>query len=109
MNDRKPLKLDLTDSRVAPEEIQEKAAALASGRERLFSGKEDFTGWVTLPLNYDREEIIRIKETAKKIRSQCTDFVIIGIGGSYLASSANTSIMAWSFSQIVFSLGRANW
>jgi glucose-6-phosphate isomerase len=93
MNDRKPLKLDFTDSRVAPEEIQEKAVSLAIGRERLFSGKEDFTGWVTLPLNYDREEIIRIKETAKKIRSQCTDFVIIGIGGSYLGARAAIELL----------------
>ena len=93
MNDRKTLKLDLNDSRVTPEEIREKSEALAKGRERLFSGKEAFTGWVTLPLNFDQKEILRIKETAKKIRSQCTDFVIIGIGGSYLGARAAIELL----------------
>lgn len=93
MNDRKTLKLDLSDSRVSSEKIRDKDAALSIGRERLFSGKEAFTGWVTLPLDVDQEEILRIKETARKIRSQCTDFVIIGIGGSYLGARAAIELL----------------
>ena len=46
----------------------------------------DFTGWVHLPEQYDREEFARIKAAAKKIQKQSTALVVIGIGGSYLGS-----------------------
>lgn len=49
---------------------------------------KDFLGWADLPLNYDREEFARIKEAAKRIRSSCDVFIVIGIGGSYLGARA---------------------
>lgn len=48
----------------------------------------EFTGWLTLPADYDREEFFRIKETARKINSQTDIFIVIGIGGSYLGARA---------------------
>ncbi len=48
----------------------------------------DFTGWVDLPLNYDKEEFERIKVAAEKIRRQADVLIVIGIGGSYLGSKA---------------------
>ncbi len=48
----------------------------------------EFTGWVDLPLNYDREEFRRIKAAAAKIRSDSKVLVVIGIGGSYLGAKA---------------------
>ncbi|MBO4422810.1 MAG: glucose-6-phosphate isomerase [Clostridia bacterium] len=48
----------------------------------------DFTGWVRLPYDYDREEYARIKAAAEKIRKTCDIFVVIGIGGSYLGARA---------------------
>ncbi len=48
----------------------------------------DYLGWIDLPVNFDRDELERIKSTAGKIRSMCDVFVIIGIGGSYLGSRA---------------------
>ena len=42
--------------------------------ERLHSGTGaggEFTGWVSLPRTYDREEFGRIKAAAKKIRGDC--------------------------------------
>lgn len=48
----------------------------------------DFTGWVDLPEAYDRAEYDRIKQAAKKIRSQGQALVVIGIGGSYLGARA---------------------
>ncbi|QQY79505.1 glucose-6-phosphate isomerase [Keratinibaculum paraultunense] len=50
-------------------------------------GKE-FTGWIDLPKDYDKEEFERIKESAEKIRKDSSIFIIIGIGGSYLGSRA---------------------
>ncbi len=48
----------------------------------------DFTGWVDLPVDYDKEEYARIKAAAEKIRSSCDVFLVIGIGGSYLGARA---------------------
>jgi len=48
----------------------------------------DFLGWVDLPVNYDREEFVRIQAAAKKIQSQSKVLVVIGIGGSYLGARA---------------------
>lgn len=48
----------------------------------------DFLGWVDLPDKYDKEEFLRVKKTAEKIRNDSDVLVVIGIGGSYLGSRA---------------------
>ena len=48
----------------------------------------DFTGWVGLPANYNKEEFARIKAAADKIRSDSQVLVVVGIGGSYLGARA---------------------
>jgi hypothetical protein len=48
----------------------------------------DFTGWVNLPFDYDKDEFERIKKAADKIKSDTDVFVVIGIGGSYLGARA---------------------
>ena len=48
----------------------------------------DFLGWVDLPENYDRGELVRIKAAAERIKKSCDVLVVIGIGGSYLGASA---------------------
>ena len=48
----------------------------------------DFTGWVRLPYDYDKEEYKRIKAAAEKIKKSCDVFIVIGIGGSYLGARA---------------------
>lgn len=45
-------------------------------------------GWMTLPVDYDKEEFDRIKKAAKKIQKSCDVFIAIGIGGSYLGARA---------------------
>ena len=47
-----------------------------------------FHGWLDLPLNYDKEEFMRIKKCAQKIISDSEVLVVIGIGGSYLGARA---------------------
>lgn len=62
--------------------------------EKLWSGKEEYTGWVRLPLEIARtdspfmEEVDRILETAQEIQRKCKLFIVIGIGGSYLGARA---------------------
>ncbi len=53
--------------------------------EKTGEGNE-FLGWLDLPVNYDKDELKRIKETAEKIRNDSEVLVVIGIGGPYLAS-----------------------
>ncbi len=48
----------------------------------------DFLGWVDLPLNYDKEEYVRIKNAAAKIQKNSDVLLVIGIGGSYLGARA---------------------
>ena len=46
----------------------------------------EFTGWVRLPQEYDREEFARIQAAARRIQSDSQALVVIGIGGSYLGA-----------------------
>lgn len=48
----------------------------------------DFTGWVDLPVHYDKEEFARIKKSAQKIISDSEVLLVVGIGGSYLGARA---------------------
>ncbi len=67
----------------------ELSAALAKGHEQLQTGSGaggDFTGWVRLPADYDKDEFARIKSAAAKIQKDSQALVVIGIGGSYLGA-----------------------
>lgn len=48
----------------------------------------DYTGWVTLPNDYNRDEFSRIQKAAKKIQEDSDILLVIGIGGSYLGAKA---------------------
>ena len=48
----------------------------------------DFLGWVDWPVNYDKEELARIKKDAKYVRDNFDILVVCGIGGSYLGARA---------------------
>ncbi len=48
----------------------------------------DFLGWIDLPFNYDKEEFVRIKKAAEKIKKDSDILIVIGIGGSYLGARA---------------------
>lgn len=48
----------------------------------------DFLGWLDLPVNYDKDEFRRIKESVEKIKKDSEVLVVLGIGGSYLGARA---------------------
>ena len=48
----------------------------------------DFLGWVDWPVNYDKEELARIKKDAQYVRDRFDILVVCGIGGSYLGARA---------------------
>lgn len=76
---------------ISDEEYQAIAPQIKAAHELLHSKSglgNDFTGWVDLPVDYDKEEFARIKKAAEKIKSNTDIFVVIGIGGSYLGARA---------------------
>ncbi|MBE5767700.1 MAG: glucose-6-phosphate isomerase [Clostridiales bacterium] len=72
-------------------ELDNMAAIMNTVNEVLVSQKgagSDFLGWLDLPVNYDKDEFVRIQKAAKKIQSDSDVLVVIGIGGSYLGARA---------------------
>ena len=66
-------------------------AACKAAIDTLVNGTgagNDFTGWVNLPVDYDKEEFARIQKAAEKIKASSKALVVIGIGGSYLGARA---------------------
>ncbi len=90
-------------------------SAQISAAHEMLHGKtglgNDFTGWVNLPFDYDKEEFARIKKAAEKIKSDTDILIVIGIGGSYLGARAaieflkgeNYNALAKDTPQIYFS------
>ena len=91
-------KLDLSNAApFLPEDwLSSRAAALESARAMLEAGNGpggDFTGWVHLPRDYDKEEFARIQTAAERIRRDSEALVVIGIGGSYLGARAVVEVL----------------
>lgn len=80
------MQLDLSYSKV--EQYAELRNKALEHVRSLKSGEIPFTGWVSLPENFDEDLLARIKKTADEIAEKCTYFVVIGIGGSYLGANA---------------------
>lgn len=57
----------------------------------------DFTGWIDLPVNYDKAEFARIKAAARRIRENSDVLLVIGIGGSYLGARAVIELLYSSY------------
>jgi glucose-6-phosphate isomerase len=60
----------------------------------------DFLGWVELPSKYDKNEFIRIRKAATKIRKDSDVLLVIGIGGSYLGARAAIELLSHSFANV---------
>ncbi len=98
---------------VTDEEIlsfQEKITDAHNALHNKTGAGSDFTGWVDLPVDYDKEEFARIKKAAEKIKKNNEILIVIGIGGSYLGARAviefvkgqNYNAMADDCAQIYF-------
>ena len=65
------------------------APRLKRAQEKLQTGTGaggEFTGWVHLPRDYDKEEFARVQAAAQRIQANSQALVVIGIGGSYLGA-----------------------
>ena len=70
------------------EPLQSYQADITEIHKKLTNKEDAYTGWVDWPLRVEASLVEDILTTAKEIRKQCTAFVVIGIGGSYLGSKA---------------------
>ena len=85
------LKLTGVNGFVKQSELDNMTSLVKTANEVLLSGKgagNDFLGWLDLPVNYDKEEFVRIQQARKKIQGDSAVLVVIGIGGSYLGARA---------------------
>lgn len=57
----------------------------------------EYVGWVDYPQNYDRDEFVRIKDAAERIKKDSEVFIVIGIGGSYLGARSAIEALTHSF------------
>jgi glucose-6-phosphate isomerase len=57
----------------------------------------EFTGWIDLPIDYDKDEFDRILKAAERIKENSEVFLVIGIGGSYLGARAAMDFLGHSF------------
>lgn len=81
---------------ISDEEYEAIAPQIKMAHEMLHNKTglgNDFTGWLDLPVEYDKDEFERIKKAAAKIKSNTDVFVVIGIGGSYLGARAAVELL----------------
>lgn len=75
------------------EELYNRSEQLTKWHELIMSSDSkhigaNFKGWAKLPDNTNEDLISKIEHTAEYIKSKCSLFVVIGIGGSFLGSKA---------------------
>jgi len=94
------MKFDYKNSFIKESEVKRYSKKLKKAHDMLTNKTglgNDFLGWVNL--EYDKEEIERLKEVAQKIRRNSDFLVVIGIGGSYLGARAVIEALSHSFRQ----------
>ena len=89
---------------ISAEEVKNMKAGVECAKEVLTSrtgAGNDFLGWIDLPVDYDKDEIARIKKAAAKIQSDSDVLLVIGIGGSYLGARAAIEFLTHSFYNVL--------
>ena len=82
--------LDLRLNKMMNESIFEGYEKDVKRIDRMINEKSgagnDYLGWADWPVNYDKEELTRIKKDAQYVRDNFDILVVCGIGGSYLGA-----------------------
>lgn len=69
-------------------EMKEKAKIAYHTLVTQTGAGRDFTGWLDWPVDYDKDELDRVKKAAARVKAIADAFIVIGIGGSYLGAKA---------------------
>lgn len=94
------IKFDYSKSFVKEHEVDNFKTFIENSHNLLHANKgpgSEFTGWMNLPSDYDKDEYERVKTAAERIRNNSEVFVILGIGGSYLGARACIEALSHSF------------
>ena len=75
-------------NKVDYEPYKDKVTAIDEMIKKGTGKGNDFLGWVDWPINYDKAELAKIKESAAYVRANYDVLVVAGIGGSYLGARA---------------------
>lgn len=100
MNKRVSVDYTSTLDFIRKDEIKMMEEITLSAKDKLVNktgAGSEFTGWVDLPVDYDKEEFDRVLKAAKKIKENSEVFIVIGIGGSYLGARAAIEFLRHSF------------
>lgn len=94
----------LAESVISAEEWKAMEKITDDAKEMLLSKEgagNDFLGWIDLPIDYDKDEFVRIEKAAEKIQSDSEVLLVIGIGGSYLGARAAIEFLRHGFYNVV--------
>jgi len=95
------IQIDFTNAKL-PEEFAAWKDKVADVHAMLHEGTgagSDFLGWLTLPTDYDKEEVERMKKKAAELRDEVDVLLVCGIGGSYLGARAAIEAINGLFSK----------
>ena len=98
------VKVYLENSGIEEKDIlkyHEKVQEIHNNINEIADSETEFLGWVNLPGNYDKAEVIRIKKAAERIKNNSDILIVIGIGGSYLGARAVIECLTSSFSNML--------
>ena len=104
MTNKVSFDLSAAEKFIAAEELNMIKPLALAAKEQLIQGTgagSEYTGWLDLPLNYDKEEYSRILKAADKIRKDSELLLVIGIGGSYLGARAAIEFLGHSYANNV--------
>lgn len=94
------IKLNYNNSFVEKREIDNMKEFIRTSHnylhEKTGEGSQ-YLGWVDLPTNINKDEILDIRESAKRIQEDSEVLIVIGIGGSYLGARACIEALSPSF------------
>ena len=84
------ISLDLSNAKLDKEisSYQEKVSIAHKDLHNATGKGNDFVGWVSWPLDYDKEEFKRILDLKKRMEGKYDTVLVCGIGGSYLGARA---------------------
>lgn len=82
------MNIDVSGSGIQVNEEIEIMQTSCQWHDRLSSGEIEYSGWVNMPKEFDKELLEDIKKTAEEIKNKCTILIVVGIGGSYLGAKA---------------------
>lgn len=94
------LNWDMARQFIEEQELYRYREPLAQAHKQLHDktgAGNEYLGWLDLPNVYDKEECMRIKQTANSIEEHSDALVVIGIGGSYLGARAVIEALQHSF------------